>query len=195
MDTLTSQTDTKISTVCLLDLGVTVKTGFGLPSLTGWQPADQPTDRPSSGSCCRSSSPGAGGDERTGATGSGWDSPGEPRQRAETVGRRRQRKSFLPTAPWMRSKLSPLSFFLLPKDHPGPETSCNLFKGGFPPSGLRLLSPPPRADFLSPPPQSLDSKAAVQLYLPGTIITTVGGVAGRQSERRWKRKWRHHPAP
>lgn len=45
MDTLTSQTDTKISTVCLLDLGVTVKTGFGLPSLTGWQPADRPTDR------------------------------------------------------------------------------------------------------------------------------------------------------
>lgn len=82
----------------------------------------------------------------------------------------------------MWSKLSLLPPFLFPTDHAEPETSSNLFSGGFFPSGLRLFFPQPWADF--PHHQSLDSKAAVLLDLPGTIITTVGGVAGRQS------KWR-----
>lgn len=76
-----------------------------------------------------------------------------------------------------------LSFFYR-KTTPDRKPAATCSKGAFP-RAASDCSPLRHGQIFFPlPPQSLDSKAAVQLYLPGTIITTVGGVAGRQSKRR-----------
>lgn len=192
MDTLTSQTDTKILTVCLLDLGVTVKTGFRLTSLTGWQPTDRPPTEQQQSSC--SSSPGAGGTEGReplGAGGTHLENRGSERRPWE--GDDKGRVSSPPRLECGANFLLFLSFFYR-KTTPDRKPAATCSKGAFS-RAASDCSPLRRGQIFFPPPQSLDSKAAEQLYLPGTIITTVGGVAGRQSKRRWKRKWRHHPAP
>lgn len=188
MDTLTSQTDTKILTVCLLDVGV--KTGFRLTSLTGWQPTDR---RPSSSSCCCSSSPRAGGtegQEPLGAGGTHLENRGSERRPWE--GDDKGRVSSPPRLECGANFLLFLSFFYR-KTTPDRKPAATCSKEAFS-RAASDCSPLCRGQIFFPP-QSLDSKAAEQLYLPGTIITTVGGVAGRQSKRCWKRKWRHHPAP
>lgn len=76
----------------------------------------------------------------------------------------------------------PFLFFPPNETAPNRKQAPTCSKGGFFSSGLKTALPSALGRFLPHPPKSLDSKAAVLLDLPGTIITTVGGVAGRRSK-------------